>query len=179
MGAWQGAKIERHHWIFLPIFYSWFSTTEVILSRDLQIYAIQLPQILGVKSNKYSHSSSNQIKPKRNSHPKSMGFLTYLIGFSVLAGASILYCRAVVLLVVRTPISLLATFSLWTITIWKNKRLRLTLVHKGSLKKKKKTSLANSVCSLCVLEIYIIYITFLNFFSLITYITVSQPLFLI
>ncbi|KYN18571.1 hypothetical protein ALC57_09113 [Trachymyrmex cornetzi] len=41
-----------------------------------------------------------------------MLFLTYLIGFSGLAGAMILYWRVVILLAVKTPISLLATFSL-------------------------------------------------------------------
>ncbi|KYQ46825.1 hypothetical protein ALC60_14179 [Trachymyrmex zeteki] len=42
-----------------------------------------------------------------------MLFLTYLIGFSGLAGAMILYWRVVILLAVKTPISLLATFSLY------------------------------------------------------------------
>ena len=41
---------------------------------------------------------------------KSIAFLTYFMGFSAFAGARILYCRAVVLFVVKTPISLLATF---------------------------------------------------------------------
>ena len=44
--------------------------------------------------------------------------LLVLPGLSGLAGAMILYCRVMDLLVVRTPISLLATFSLWMSTVW-------------------------------------------------------------
>ena len=68
-----------------------------------------------------------------------MGFLTYLMGLSGLAGAMILYCLEMKclnghrrgshyfsptpcllehLFVVRTPISLLATFSLCIDTVW-------------------------------------------------------------
>ena len=70
-----------------------------------------------------------------------MGFLTYLMGLSGLAGAIILYCRNSLswlegkynysdvrtdrqsyllehLLVVSTPISRRATFSLWMETVW-------------------------------------------------------------
>lgn len=55
--------------------------------------------------------------PTSSSTLQSMGFLMYRTGRSMLAGAMILWVLDVFLLVVRIPISRLATFSLWMSTV--------------------------------------------------------------